>query len=147
MPGETNASIEIVPPEDIFMRSSALVLNDKSPALVESPVVVLPVNTNDGAAVVPAGNCNVPVIVSPALSTLSDAAPRRFAITILAEKLPDASRATIVLGVFKPVAVVAELATLPAALIVASLVSTIAADVDTSALVIRDVERTPNASL
>ena len=44
-----------------------------------------------------------------------------------AEKLPDASRATIALAVLALVAVVAEFATLPAVLIVANLVSTIAA--------------------
>ena len=45
------------------------------------------------------------------------------------------------------VAVVAELATLPAVEIVASLVSTIAADGDTSALTIRELVIFPETSL
>ena len=74
----------------------------------------------------------MPVIVSPALSTLSEAAPMRLAITVPAEKLPDASRATIAFATLVLVAVVAELATLPAVLIVANFVSTIAAAGSTS---------------
>src|SRR5205814_5526687 len=69
-PALVNPSIETVPPEDIFIRSNALVLKDKSPALADSPVVVLPVNVNDGNADEPAGNCSVPVIVSPERDTL-----------------------------------------------------------------------------
>ena len=103
-PAVVNALIETVPPEDIAIRSNALVLNDNSPALADNPEVVLPVNTNDGNAVVPAGNCNVPVMVSPALSTLLDALPVKLAVIVPAAKLPEASRATIVLGVFVLVA-------------------------------------------
>ena len=55
----------MVPPEEIFIRSSPLVLKDKLPVFAEKPLVVLPVNVSDGAAVVPAGSCNVPVMVSP----------------------------------------------------------------------------------
>src|SRR5438045_5623797 len=62
------------------------------------------------------------------------ALPLKFAVIVPAEKLPDASRATIAFAVLVFVAVVAELATLPAVEIVASLVSTIAADGDTSSL-------------
>ena len=99
-----NASIEIAPPEAIFIRSTALVLNDKSPPLADKPDVVLPVNTNDGNAVVPAGNCSVPVIVSPALRTLFEALPVKLAVMVPAEKLPETSRATMVLGVLVLVA-------------------------------------------
>src|SRR5260221_4658058 len=80
-PAVVNASIDIVPPEDIFNCSAPLVLNDKLPVLAERPLVVLPVNTSDGNAVVPAGSCNVPVMVSPALSTLLDALPVTLPIT------------------------------------------------------------------
>jgi hypothetical protein len=55
------------------------------------------------------------------------ALPLNAAVTVPAEKLPEASRATIALAVFAFVAVVAELETLPAVAIVASLVSAIAA--------------------
>jgi len=146
-PAVVNASIETVPPAAIFKRSSAFVLNDNAPALADKPVVVLPVNTNDGNAVVPAGNCNVPVMVSPAFNTLADAAPVKLAVMVPAEKLPELSRATIALAVLLLVAVVAEFATLPAVLIVANLVSTIAADGDTSALTINELDNNPVASL
>src|SRR5260221_10203267 len=132
-PALVNASIEIVPPEDILSCSAPFVLKDKLPALAESPLVVLPVNTSDGRAVVPAGNCNAPVIVSPALSTFNDAAPVKLAVIVPAEKLFDASRNIIVLAVLELVAVVAEFATLPAVEIVANFVSTIAAAGSTSA--------------
>ena len=46
-----------------------------------------------------AGIINEPVMVSPALSTLFEALPVKFAVIVVAAKLPDASRATIVLGV------------------------------------------------
>src|SRR4029453_11658484 len=75
------------------------------------------------------------------------ALPLKFAVISEAEKLPDPSRKTIVFAVFALVAVVAEFATLPAVLIVASFVSTIAADADTSASTISDVESKPVASL
>src|SRR5207247_2342764 len=90
---------------------------------------------------------NAPVIVSPALSTLSDAAPAKLAIMVPAVKLPDASRATIAFAVLRLVAVVAELATLPAVLIVANLVSTIAAAGSTSALTINELESKPDELL
>src|SRR5204863_190066 len=60
------------------------------------------------------------------------ALPVKFAVIVPAEKLPDASRATIALAVFALIAVVAELATFPAVLIVANFVSTIAAAGSTS---------------
>src|SRR5690606_6923480 len=113
----------------------------------DNPVVVLPVNTNDGNAVVPAGNCNAPVIVSPALRTLFDALPVKLATIVPALKLPEPSRNTIVFGVFKLVAVVAELDTLPAVEIVANLVSTIAAAGLTSAFTINELDKFPDASL
>ena len=147
IPGLVNADIEITPPEAIFIRSKPLVLNDKLSELADKPEVVLPVNTSDGNAVVPAGNCKVPVIVSPVRNTLSEAAPRRLAIIVPALKLPNASRATMVFAVLRFVAVVAELATLPAVEIVASLVSTIPAAGSISALTIKDVDKLPDASL
>jgi len=146
-PALVNASIEIVPPDAIFKRSSALVLNDNEPVFADNPVVVLPVNTNDGNAVVPAGSCNVPVMVSPAFNTFADAAPVKLAIIVPALKFPDASRATIAFAVLTLVAVVAELATLPAVEIVANLVSTIPADADTSALTTRELDNNPVTSL
>ena len=94
----------MVPLFVIFIRSNALVLNDKSPALADKPEVVLPVKIREGANVVPAGSCNVPVIVSPALRTLAEAAPVKLAVIVPAEKLPDPSRATIVSVVFALVA-------------------------------------------
>ncbi len=51
------------------------------------------------------------------------------------------------LAVFALVAVVAELATLPAVVIVANFESTIAAEASMSVLTIRDVVRLPNESL
>src|SRR5260221_154002 len=90
-------------------------------------------------------------MVSPALSTFNDALPVtlpvRFAVIVPAEKLPELSRATIALTVLELVAVVAELATLPAVEIVASFVSTIAAAGSTSALTINDVDNNPAALL
>ena len=68
-------------------------------------------------------------------SVLSDF-PARSAVITLAVKLPDASRATIALAVLLAVAVVALFDTLPAVLIVASLVSTIPAAALMSALTI-----------
>src|SRR6266404_4614028 len=108
--------MEIDPPDAIFILSIAFVLNDKFPVVADKPLVVLPVNTNAGNAVVPAGICKVPVIVSPALSTFNDALPVtlpvtlpiKFAVIVPAEKLPDASRATIAFAVLALVAVVAE---------------------------------------
>src|ERR1044071_8708149 len=134
------------------MRSTPFVSNDRVFAVAaEKPVLVLPVNLIDGAAALPAGIINVPVIVSPALSTFNEALPVtlpvRFAVIVPAEKLPDASRLTIAFAVLAFVAVVAELATLPAVLIVANLVSTIAAPAATSAFTIREVDKFPDASL
>ena len=84
--------IETIPVAPIFIRSVAAVLNDKTSDAAEKPVVVLPVNFNEGNAFVPAGICNAPVIVSPASNTLSDAAPVKLAVMVPAEKLPDPSR-------------------------------------------------------
>ena len=71
------------------------------------------------------------------------ALPLKFAVMVPAEKLPDASRATMALAVLALVAVVAELATLPAVEIVASLLSVIPADADTSAFTIRELDNNP----
>jgi len=70
IPAVVNASIEMVPPEAIFILSKPLVLKDKVPPLADKPVVVLPVKVSDGVAVPPAGSCKVPVMVSPAFATL-----------------------------------------------------------------------------
>jgi hypothetical protein len=137
----------MVPLEEIFSCSTPAVLNDSAPALADKPVVVLPVNTNDGNAVVPAGSCNVPVIVSPALSTFNDAAPVKLAVIVPAEKLPDESRATIAFAVLRLVAVVAEFATLPALEIVASFESVIAALGSISALTTNELVNNPAALL
>ena len=64
------------------------------------------------------------------------ALPVRDAVTVPAAKSPEASRATIAEAVFASVAVVAELETLPTVEIVASFVSTIAAEALMSALTI-----------
>ena len=64
-----------------------------------------------------------------------------------AEKFPDESRATIALGVFALVAVVAEFATLPAVEMVANLVSVIPAFAAISAFTINEVDKLPEASL
>ena len=64
------------------------------------------------------------------------ALPVRFAVIVPAVKLPLASRATIADAVFASVAVVAELLTLPEVAIVANLESTMAAEVEMSALTI-----------
>ena len=68
-------------------------------------------------------------------------------LTDPAEKFPEASRSTIVFAVFADVAVVAELATLPAVEIVANFVSTIAAVGDTSAFTIKELDNKPEALL
>ena len=68
-------------------------------------------------------------------------------VIILVTKLPDPLRKTIVLGVSKLVAVVAELATLPAVEMVANFVSTIAAVGETSALTINELDMRPDALL
>src|SRR5438105_1928503 len=68
-------------------------------------------------------------------------------VIIFVEKLPELSRNTIVFGVFELVAVVAELATLPAVEIVANLVSIIAAAGSTSAFTISELDKLPDASL
>src|SRR4029078_2425291 len=75
------------------------------------------------------------------------ALPARLAVIVPAEKLPEASRETMVFGVLALVAVVAELATLPAVAMVPHLVSAIAAVALTSALTIVDVERFPEESV
>src|SRR5579871_5901049 len=68
-------------------------------------------------------------------------------IISVAEKLPAASRNTIVFAVFKLVAVVAEFATLPAVEIVLSLLSVIAAVAEISPFTMSDDDKLPEASL
>lgn len=88
------------------------------------------------------------VAVVAVVAVVADVAlPDKFAVIVFAEKLPEASRATMALAVFALVAVVAEFATLPALEIVANLVSAIAAVPLTSALTINEVDKTPDASL
>ena len=65
-----------------------------------------------------------------------DALPVKAAVIVPAEKLPEASRATIADAVFALVAVVAELLTFDAVEIVASLVSTMPAEALMSSLTI-----------
>lgn len=73
--------------------------------------------------------------------------PLREAVMVPAEKLPEASLVTIADGVLDDVAEVAEFETFPVVVIVASFVSTIAADVETSAFVIREEDKLPEALL
>jgi hypothetical protein len=68
-------------------------------------------------------------------------------VIVPAEKLPEASRAMIVLATLRGVAVVAELDTLPAVAMVSSFVSAMAAAASTSALTIREEESNPPAAL
>src|SRR5262249_5533251 len=75
------------------------------------------------------------------------ALPFKFAVIVPALKFPDGSRDTIAFAVFAFVAVVAEFATLPAVVIVASFVSTMPAAGSTSALTISDVDKSPNRLL
>src|SRR5205085_1302160 len=122
-PALFNPLIDTTPVADIFIRSVAAVLNDKVFAVAaDNPVVVLPVNTNDGAAVVPAGSCNAPVMVSPAFNTLFEALPVKLAVMVPALKLPDASRATNVLAVLElvPRPAIVELPSWPVAPMVTS---------------------------
>jgi hypothetical protein len=65
---------------------------------------------------------------APPLTKFPLAVPVKAAVIVPAVKLPEPSRATIALAVFADVAVVAELLTFKAVEIVASFVSTIAAD-------------------
>jgi hypothetical protein len=85
----------------------------------------------------------IPVLVmSPVrLPVMEVAVPVRLAVIVPAEKLPDASRATIVELPAAEVAVVALLDTLPTVEIVASCVSRIPAVGDISAVVIGRLRR------
>src|SRR5580658_1357011 len=66
-PVVVNPSI-VSPDELTFICSVPLISKDNTFAVAaERPVLVLPVNCNDGTAAVPAGNVKDPVIVSPAL--------------------------------------------------------------------------------
>jgi len=79
---------------------------------------------------------------------VADAAfPFNVAVITFAVKLPEASRNTMALGTLAIVAVVAELATLPALVIVANLSSVIAAEELISLFTISDVLKVPDASL
>jgi hypothetical protein len=109
--------------------------------LIEPPVIVAPeldsvfsVAVDDAVSVVKApvdgvvAPTVVPLMLPPVIVALEEVtAPLKAALIVPALKLPEASRATIAFAVFAFVAVVAEFATLPAVLIVASFVSTIPA--------------------
>jgi hypothetical protein len=69
--------------------------------------------------------------------------PAVLAVIVPATKFPEASRATMALAVFRFVAVVALLATLPAVEIVANFVSTMAAAASMSALMIPEIVAEP----
>jgi hypothetical protein len=75
------------------------------------------------------------------------ALPFKFAVIVPAEKLPDASRETIVFALLILVAVVAELATLPPVEMVANLVSIMAAAGSISAFTIKELDKLPELSL
>ena len=88
------------------------------------------------------------VVVEVAVAVVAVVAlPFNAAVIVPAEKLPEVSRDTIVFAVFALVAVVAEFATLPEVLMVASFESVIPALAIMSALVTSDVDRLPDASL
>ena len=95
------------------------------------PVLVLPLNNNDGALADPAGSVSDPVKVPPAKGRSREALPVtlpiKFAVIVPAEKFPDASRATMAFDVLRLVADVAEFATFPAVVMVASFESIIPA--------------------
>jgi len=56
----------VTPDELIFSCSAPLISNDNTFAVAaDKPVLVLPVNCNDGIAAVPAGKVNVPIKVPP----------------------------------------------------------------------------------
>jgi len=82
-----------------------------------------------------------------AVPPITDGEITLVAVIAPAAKAPPASLATIADAVFADVAVVAELDTLPAVEIVASFVSTIAAAASTSALTMKEEERSPPAAL
>ena len=100
------------------------------------PVLRSPVKVSDGVEADARGTTNAPVMVSPAFSTLLDAAPVNAAVIVPAVKLPLASRATIADAVLALVAVVALLLTLPAVEMVLSLASAMAAEALISSLTI-----------
>ena len=110
---------------------------------LEIPVVVDPVKMMDGVPMAPVGICKAPVMVSPVFKTFKEEAPVTLAVMMSAAKFPDASRATIKFAVAAAVAVVAELLTLPAVAMVASLVSTMAAEAEMSALTIKEDDTRP----
>lgn len=85
-------------------RSCPFVRKERTFAIEEIPLVVLPANVNAGDDKVPDGNCNVPVIVSPIFRTLFEALPTREAKTVPNEALPLPSRTTMVDGTFVLVA-------------------------------------------
>lgn len=102
--------------------------------LVTGRLPVTPVVKGNPVALVRVPLDGVPS--APPLTKLPLAVPVNAAVIVPAVKLPEASRATIALAVFADAAVVAELLTFKAVEIVASLVSTMAADAFISALTI-----------
>ena len=89
--------------------------------------------------------------MSPVINTFNDALPVtfpiKFAVIVPAAKFPNASRKAILPATFALVAVVAELATLPAVAMVPNFVSAIAAVGLTSAFTIKELDKLPVASL
>lgn len=135
--GNATAVDEIVSPvTPLATALSTLVLP------IAKPVLVPPVNRSEGDTPEPAGIVTVPDSVPPVKGRLSEANPVKLAVIVPAEKLPEASLATIALAVFALFAVVAELLTSPVDVNVASLLLLMAADPLMSASTIsEDVKR------
>lgn len=112
-----------------------------------NPVFVPPLNSSEGAVVVPAGTVRLPLSVPPVRGKFKEAKPVKLAVIVPAEKLPETSRDTIALALFAFVAVVAELATKPDAVRVASLLLPIAALPLISASTINEDDTKPLALL
>ena len=104
----TNLLIIVVVVASMVIASIPFASKEILLVVAERPVLVLPVNCNEGIAALPEGNIKVPVIVSPDFNTFNEALPVTFpvklAVMIFAAKLPEASRFTIVLAVLSAVA-------------------------------------------
>jgi len=140
-PVDAKLAIVTTPEESILIRKRDPVESCNAPEAELNPAPV-PTNKMEGAVESPKGTVSVPVNVSPVFNTFKEADPVtfpvRFEVIVVAAKLPDASLETMEFAVFASVAVVAELLTLPTVVMVASLVSAIAADGLTSALTIKE---------
>ena len=119
--------------------------NCKKPAEADSPTVELP-TCKDGTEEVPAGSTSAPVNVPPVKGNSRLEWPVTVAVIVPALKFPLASLLTIVEGLFKLVAVVAELETRPAVESVTSLLFAIVPTV-ISASTISEVDNNPAAEL